>query len=53
MAIEHGKPETLRDEQQKEPYSSPQFIEYGDVRKFTQTGGLSVGDAGPLKRPKA
>jgi hypothetical protein len=43
-----------REEQsQKKSYSSPQLIEYGDVRKLTETGGTSLGDAGILKRPKA
>jgi hypothetical protein len=38
---------------QKKLYSSPQLIEYGDVRKLTETGGTSLGDSGPFKRPKA
>jgi hypothetical protein len=49
MAIDHGKQETWRDEQQKEPYSSPQFIEYGDVRKFTQGATGLLGDVATKK----
>ncbi len=36
---------------QKNPYSSPRLIEYGDVQKLTQGSSGAKGDGGPTKRP--
>ena len=39
------KQETERDDKRK-AYRSPRLVEYGDVRKLTQTGGSGSGDFG-------
>ncbi len=36
---------------QKNPYSSPRLIEYGDVQKLTQGSSGPKGDGGGTKRP--
>lgn len=35
----------------KKAYTSPQLVEYGDVRKLTQTGGHTTHDAAGSHKP--
>ncbi|MEE8076173.1 MAG: lasso RiPP family leader peptide-containing protein [Candidatus Binatia bacterium] len=39
------------EKKQKNPYSSPRLIEYGDVQKLTQGSSGPKGDGGGTKRP--
>ncbi len=49
---EHRKMRQRNQEEkkQKNPYSSPRLVEYGDVRKLTQGSSGTKGDQG-TKRP--
>ena len=40
------KRDTERDDKPRKTYRSPQLVEYGDVRKLTQTGGSGSSDFG-------
>jgi hypothetical protein len=35
-----------RDDRERKPWRSPRLVEYGDVRKLTQTGGSGSADFG-------
>lgn len=40
------KRETEREDKPRKTYRSPRLVEYGDVRKLTQTGGSGSADFG-------
>jgi hypothetical protein len=43
---EENQENSQEGKKQKKPYASPKLVEYGSVRKLTETTGTQAGDAG-------